>query len=317
VLFRSQQQIVAAKTALEKEFGSEWAELPAEPAEPIDKASALARAERCFVAPTPRCLIREARTAATNVAKPDLRDWALSNVVEAQAKAGHADEALSIARTIQDPRSVVAAIGSIAVSLARVGRMEEALAAAERVPNARLKDKALRAVVEGQAAVGRPDAAHRTAARIERRQERVSALAAVARAYVAIGQMDAARQVVAETTEFVSTVNAPVFNDWAHGELAKLLSLVDDFEAAKLAAGMIDGANHRIQIFCEIVVLEAGAGHVSDAKRTLTNTLALLSKVKRRAERQQARARVAVAFAAVGEFDASLELARKDRKSVV
>ena len=306
-----QQQILDAKSALENEFGPEWARLPAEEAETMDEASALARAELCFAAPTPRCLIREARLAATNVAKADLRDWALSNVVEAQAKAGHADEALSIARSIQDPRSVVAAIGSIAVSLARVGRMDEALAAAERVPNARLKDKALRAVVEGQAAVGQPASAHRTAARIERRQERVSALAAVARAYVAAGELENARLVVDETMAFVASVEAPVFRDWAHGELAKLLSLVGDFNAAKFAAGQIEGANHRIQTFCEIVISEAEAGRVQDAKRTLTSTLELLSTVTRRAERQQARARVAVAFAAVGEFDASVALAKK------
>lgn len=306
-----QQQILDAKSALENEFGPEWARLPAEEAEPADDVAAKTRAELCFTTPTPRCLIREARMAATNVAKADLRDWALSNVVEAQAKAGHADEALSIARSIQDPRSVVAAIGSIAVSLARVGRMEEALAAAERVPNARLKDKALRAVVEGQAAVGRPDSAHLTAARIERRQERVSALAAVARAYVSIGQPENARRVVDETMAFVASVDAPVFKDWAHGELAKLLSLVGDFNTAKLAAGKIEGANHRIQTFCEIIISEAEVGRLSDAKRTLTNTLELLSSVTRRAERQQARARVAVAFAAVGEFDASIALAKK------
>ena len=132
------------------------------------------RAEHCYDAPEPACLIVEAEVAAESVEKDNLRDWALRDIIRAQARIGQSEEALRIARAISDPRSVTAALSGIAVALARAGRTAEALAAAQQVPDAVLRDKALRAVAEGQLEAGRPDFAEVTVALIEAPHERLS-----------------------------------------------------------------------------------------------------------------------------------------------
>ncbi len=299
-------QIEEARLALEREFGPDWANPDVDTARSVDRTGAA-----CFELPTTRCLIHEARQAATQVDKEDLRDWALSNVVEAQARAGRPDEALEVARTIQDPRSVVAAISSIAVSLAKAGRTEDALVTADRVPSERLKDKALRAIAEGQAAGGSPDQAEETARRIARDQERVPALAAIARAYLEAGDERTARVVVEEARTLVGTIRTKVFRDWATGEVAVLLALADQIAEGKALASTIETPMHRIQALCEIVIIEAESDELDDARETLAGAKSVLPTIPRKAARQQALARVAIAEAAVGDFAAARSSVRK------
>ncbi|SVD43920.1 uncharacterized protein METZ01_LOCUS396774, partial [marine metagenome] len=94
-LDRSQaDQIEKARSVLEQAFGPDWAiEARAVVVDAVPDLQALkARAEHCYGAPEPACLIVEAEVAAESVEKDNLRDWALSDIISAQARIGQSEE---------------------------------------------------------------------------------------------------------------------------------------------------------------------------------------------------------------------------------
>lgn len=118
----------------------------------------------CFDAPTVRCLLAEGFESAKAVSKRDLRDWALGEILAAQARAGLMTQAMETTRRIQDPRLIMVALRDIAQAQARAGREEEALAAAEIIPESRTQIEALAVIADTQARHGYFKAARNTAA---------------------------------------------------------------------------------------------------------------------------------------------------------
>ncbi|MEQ9682573.1 MAG: peptidoglycan-binding domain-containing protein [Rhodospirillales bacterium] len=118
----------------------------------------------CFDKPTVRCLLAEAFESAKAVTKRDLRDWALGEILAAQARAGLMKQAMETTRRIQDPRLIMVALRDIAQAQARAGREEEALAAAEIIPESRTQIEALAVIADTQARHGYLKAAQDTAA---------------------------------------------------------------------------------------------------------------------------------------------------------
>jgi peptidoglycan hydrolase-like protein with peptidoglycan-binding domain len=307
-----QDQIAQARNDLEQAFGPDWAQqaravvVGAKPDLEVLKA----RAESCYQTPEPACLIVEAEHAAESVEKDNLRDWALSDVIQAQARIGQADQALRVARVISDPRSVIAALSGIAVSLARAGRVEEALAAAQQVPDAKLRDKALRAVAEGQLAAGRPDFAEVTVSLIEAPHERLPTLVATAHAYLAHGYGDVAHGLAMEAERLADSITAELFREWALGEMASLMAAVGEGAKANMMIARIGSAKNRVQALCDIVIVELRSGREERARQTLEVAESTMKAISRPEERQQARACLAASHAALTEFDEALKQAR-------
>ena len=111
-----------------------------------DVADPTRDAAPCFRQPTPRCLLREAMESAKAVYKPEMRDWALGEVLVSQAKAGLAADAMQTVRRIRDPRLIMAALRNIAEAQARAGRIDDALEAANIIPGTAAKAEALGAI---------------------------------------------------------------------------------------------------------------------------------------------------------------------------
>jgi len=305
-------QIEKARGALEQAFGPDWAvEARAVVVDATPDLEALkARAESCYSAPEPACLIVEAEAAAENVEKDNLRDWALSDIIRAQARIGQSDEALRVARAISDPRSVIAALSGIAVALARAGRTEEALAAAQQVPESALRDKALRAVAEGQLAAGRPDFAEVTVALIEAPHERLLTLVSTAHSYLAFGYDEVAHGLALEAERLAQSITAELFREWALSEMASLMAAVGEGAKANTMIAQIGSAKNRVQAMCNIVIAELRAGREERARQTLEIARTTMAAISRPQERQQARACLASSYAAMAEFDEALKQAR-------
>ncbi len=305
-------QIEQARSVLEQAFGPDWAiearavVVGATP----DLAALKARAERCYRAPEPACLIVEAEVAAENVEKDNLRDWALSDITRAQARIGQPEEALRVARAISDPRSVIAALSGIAVALARAGRTEEALAAAQQVPDAALRDKALRAVAEGQLAAGRPDFAEVTVALIEAPHERLPTLVSTAHSYLAFGHDEVAHGLAMEAERLARSIKAELFREWALSEMASLMAAVGERAKANTMIAQIGSAKNRVQALCDIVVAELRGGREKRARQTLEVARSTMAAIARPADRQQARACLASSYASLAEFDEALKQVR-------
>ncbi len=120
--------------------------------EPEQAADAARDAAPCFAAPTPRCLLEEASQSAQAIFKDELRYWALSEILVAEAKAGLVEKAMDTISHIDDPRLMIVALRDIALAQARSGRPVEALTAAEIIPEARNRAEALAAIAAIQAA---------------------------------------------------------------------------------------------------------------------------------------------------------------------
>ncbi|MFQ5783572.1 MAG: peptidoglycan-binding protein [Alphaproteobacteria bacterium] len=108
----------------------------------------------CFAAPTPACLLDEARAAAASVDRVELRDWAFGELAAAFAGAGDGAAARATAGRMADPRLVISTLGKIAVAQAGAGDYRGARTTARAIPDTRLRARALNAVAAAQAVAG-------------------------------------------------------------------------------------------------------------------------------------------------------------------
>lgn len=89
----------------------------------------------CMAKPEPRCLLIEASASARNIDKPEMRDWALGEILAAQARAGLAHDAAITTRRIHDPRLIMVALRDIAKARASIGAYDDAMAAVDIIPD--------------------------------------------------------------------------------------------------------------------------------------------------------------------------------------
>ncbi|MHC8510342.1 MAG: peptidoglycan-binding domain-containing protein [Rhodospirillales bacterium] len=102
----------------------------------------------CFDTPTARCLLLEAETAARTVYRRSLRDWALGEVLAAQARVGLSEAARRTASRISDPRLIMNALSDIAEALTGMGLYKSALEAASVIPEPENRADALMTVID-------------------------------------------------------------------------------------------------------------------------------------------------------------------------
>jgi len=116
-------------------------------------------ASECFNEATPECLLDEASESAIAIFKAELRDWALGEILVAQAKAGLVERAMQTVRQIGDPRLIMVALRDIATAQAAAGRPVEALAAADIIPDPVKRLEALAVIADIQATRGNQEGA--------------------------------------------------------------------------------------------------------------------------------------------------------------
>ena len=115
------------------------------------EADAQQDTKACMENPKPRCLLIEAATSARDIDKPEMRDWALGEILTAQARSGFARDATATTRRIHDPRLIMVALRDIAKARAELGEVEDALAAVEIIPDAYKQAEAYIHIAEIQA----------------------------------------------------------------------------------------------------------------------------------------------------------------------
>jgi tetratricopeptide (TPR) repeat protein len=130
----------------------------------------------CFRKPTVDCLLGEAVETSKAIADGDQRDWALGELLAAQAKTGRAEDGRQTLRRMSDPRQVMASLRDIAEAAAAAGRGSEALEATEIIPDPLKKAEAYAAIIDIQAARQDRDGAGATATSMQRDLEKVDSL---------------------------------------------------------------------------------------------------------------------------------------------
>lgn len=119
-----------------------------------ERANPTRNADACFATPTVRCLLTEARESVKAVFKPELRDWALGEILVAQARAGLSDQAMKTASSIRDPRLIIVALRDIAEAQAAAGNSEQALEAVNIIPDLGKRAEALAKIAQIHARQG-------------------------------------------------------------------------------------------------------------------------------------------------------------------
>lgn len=296
----------------------------------------------CAKKVTVRCLLREALESAKAVSKPELRDWALGEILVAQARAGLRAEAMETAGRIGDPRLIIVALRDIAEGQAAAGQGEEALSAVEIIPEPAKRADALAAIADIQIRRGDLDDARKTANRMLQIVNEVpDAVAQISfRTRVAVilahaGDEPAAADILGEAEALARAPAAAANRSVALRHVANALAVLEqlpramsvlsdvaddsnrtsvlittatqqaragDAAAALATADTIEAVRYRAVVLGRIAVAQAEAGDVAAAEVTLKAALAAIDKIKFPFARSYAISRVALSMVGMGKL---------------
>jgi peptidoglycan hydrolase-like protein with peptidoglycan-binding domain len=299
----------------------------------------------CLENVTVRCLLTEALESAKAVFKPELRDWALGEILVAQARAGLGQDAMKTASRIRDPRLIIVALRDIAEAQAVSGLNEKALAAADIISDPAKQSEALAAIADIQIKRGDFEAAKITAARLLETLEKLPApLARVSfrsRAAVILAHAAATSQaddILKKTEAFarrsitgrsLGVALRHVANAFAETEqLTRAMIILDDVTegtnrtpvlittatkqaqagdaaAALATAGTIEEVRFRAVVLGRIALTQAENGDLPASRITIKMALAAIEKIKLPYARSYAVSRVALAIAGIGKLPAA------------
>jgi len=274
----------------------------------------------CFAEPTVRCLLDEASESVKAVFRPELRDWALGEVLVAQARAGLGQEAMSTAARIRDPRLIMVALRDIAEARAAAGYAEEALKAAAIIPDEEKRADALAAIAAIQVKRGDQEAARNTVTRlIEETSEmkdsikRISYRTRGATILAAAGDRKGAET---EISEAEAVARAQETESDRSTALRYVAAALADMQRPGLALGFLDeiaSSSERVSVLMSAATAQARAGDAAAALATADTIEAVryravvLGRIAIAQAQQGARAAseatLELALAAVDEID--------------
>ncbi len=293
----------------------------------------------CFDTPTTHCLLAEALESAKAIAKAELRDWALGEILIAEARAGLGEKAMETAARIKDPRLVMVALRDIAEAQAAAGRPDDATAAAAIIPDLEKQADAFAAVAAIQVRRGDFDDARNS---LERLLSEISNVGDVLkqialRTRAAVLYAEAGARDLAETELRIAenaARNLPRDSSKSAGirhvasalaemeETARALELLEavtspsdripvlmsaaeaqaragDAAAALATASGIENVRYRAVLLGRIALAQARAGRVEDADTTLELAFAAVEHIDRPYARSFAVSRIALALTQV------------------
>ncbi|HJO74530.1 MAG: peptidoglycan-binding domain-containing protein [Rhodospirillales bacterium] len=296
----------------------------------------------CLESITVRCLLTESLESAKAVFKPELRDWALGEILVAQARAGLGPEAMDTAGKIRDPRLIIVALRDIAEAQAASGLSEKALAAADIISDPVKRAEALAAIADIQVRRGDLQGAKTTADHLIESINNISeplaqvsfqAQAAVifahagngrqaadilnatesfARKKIDAGNLGVALRHIAkafgETEQLAQALNilSDVRDDSNRTPVliaaATKQAIAGDAAAALATANTIEAVRFRAVVLGQIALAEARNCDLDAADVTLKLALAAIEKIKLPYARSYAVSRVSLAMAGIGKL---------------
>jgi len=240
-------------------------------------------ASPCFRDPKEKCLLEEAIESAKAIHKRELRDWALGEILVAQAKTGFIAQAIHTVSKIGDARLIIVALRDIARAQARAGRIDEAWQAAQIIPSAFQRLEAFAAIADIQLKNKDHDGAHETAAQIILQSDRL---------------------------------DNPLQQVTLLAQMAVVLAKIGDTGAAEDALSRAQGLARSKAFEDQLSSMERGAAlrHVASAFAEIgqpLRALSLIEEVSGAYDRTAVLMSAATAQAQSGDTKAALETARK------
>ncbi|HEY9078437.1 peptidoglycan-binding domain-containing protein [Magnetovibrio sp.] len=290
----------------------------------------------CMANPEPRCLLIEAAASARDIDKPEMRDWALGEILTAQARAGLAQDAAITTRRIHDPRLIMVALRDIAKARAEIGQIEDALAAVDIIPDPVQQVEAYVAIAEIQSLNDSTFNAAQTVEHLAPYLDRIESVLtqisfrtrisvilhkagfdADALAYITAAerQLDlikdkeilnkARRHIAAAYAENGMAQRAlTVLKDVENGAsdvpvlvaAATGLAQAGQADAALVTADSIEAVRYRALVLARIASYQAGAGQFDQARTTLDKAKEAAAKIEFPFAKAYAFSRIALAF---------------------
>ncbi|RME99475.1 MAG: toll/interleukin-1 receptor domain-containing protein, partial [Alphaproteobacteria bacterium] len=267
-----------------------------------------ARAEQRGTGDPPgRPLLDEARQAADSILAADDRDEALSQLVAAQAQAGHFEGARETARRITDDRDRADTLSQLAAAQAQAGHssaeetFRQASETASRITDGYSRAAALSQLAAAQAQAGHSSAeetfrqASETASRITFDWSRANALAKLAAAQAQAGHFEQARETASRITVDWSRANAL-------SQLVAAQAQAGHFEQARETASRITSDWDRAAALRQLAAAQAQAGH-SSAQETFRQARETARRITDDRDRAAALRKLAAAQAQAGHFE--------------
>ena len=295
-----------------------------------------ADSKACMANPEPRCLLLEAAASARDIDKPEMRDWALGEILSAQARAGLAQDAAITTRRIHDPRLIMVALRDIAKARAEIGEIDDALAAVDIIPDPVQQVEAYVAIAEIQSREDPNFNAAETAKHLDPYLSRIDSVLtqisfrtriavilhkagyedpAIAHIKTAEQQLKlitdeenlnkARRHIAAAYAESgmaqrALTILKSVINGASDIPVlvaaATGLAQAGEADAALVTADSIEAVRYRALVLARIASYQAGAGLFNQAKTTLTKAKEAAAKIKFPFAKAYAFSRIALAF---------------------
>lgn len=232
----------------------------------------------CFDKPTPKCLLRIAFGETPGIDKDERRDWALGEILVAQARAGLLIDARLTARHIQDPRLILVALRNIAEALAAGGQLADALTTAATISDAERRAEGLNAVVVSYSAPTNEqsqnalDLLAKAIDQIEDPRSQALYRLKLAKAEADAKQPDAAEQSLIRAASALqkpkaTALRGKALKDYEAGlrQLAETYSALGNAEKAYSLAQQIKGEAERTSALVQIANDLATTGKIAEA----------------------------------------------------
>jgi len=274
----------------------------------------------CMAQPEPKCLLIEASMSASHIKKPEMRDWALGEILTSQARAGLAEDAIGTTRRIHDPRLIMVALREIAKAQAIAGQTEAALAAVDIIPDLAQQLEAYVAIAEIQARLGQVQDAAQTSKHLIKYLRRVDSALSQITFYTRIavilykaGNTDLTAKHIKIAEKLVGSLKTEKARDEGkryiagayaesgnpvrameilksvkHGAedvpvliaAATRLAQNGEASAALITADNIESVRYRALVLARIASYQAGGGDVDSARTTMDKALAAARIIK-------------------------------------
>ena len=228
--------------------------------------------DECFKAPTVRCLLFEAQESVKAVHKPELRDWALGEVLIAQARAGLGELAMQTAARILDPRLIMVALHDIAEALATAGNSKQAVNAARIIPNARKRAEALTKIAQIHARQGDKlstqvavNVLFKMLVALPSKQQQISIKTKVAIAFSHVGSPLRTRNLLAETENQSRQLSNKDQRSLGLRHVATAYARLKNLKKTQTLLSEITKKSEREPILIHLASAMAAAGKIKDA----------------------------------------------------
>jgi hypothetical protein len=287
--------------------------------------------------PTATCLLAEARESAKTIGRDAFRDWALSEILIAQARAGLGEAAYETVSQIRDPRLVIVALGDIANAKASTGNPIAAISAANLIPDYRKKAEIILSISEIQQNRGEIIDARKTLEAFLQNfsskrgeLEEVSFLTRAAIVIYQIGDKEHCNKLLKKVEKLITKQKNTELLDSAHRYLAVALANVEQINAAfsilkkikkdtnrdpvrmnivrahgkvgywvkaRETAKQIESYRFKAIAFAQIAASQTSSGSEDLAEKTLALARSAISKIKRPFAKSYAKSLVAIEVA--------------------